>query len=95
MGMLPDFPTPTADQLAIAQPMAQPANLVDQLIQNPVIEEPVVYPALADSGVVVPLSNPKTTIVPFILDEEMMTTSRVLWLDALAQVGNRVRLLSL
>ncbi|KAB2595635.1 hypothetical protein D8674_031085 [Pyrus ussuriensis x Pyrus communis] len=72
--------------------MAQPANLVDQLVQNPTIEEPIVYPvidpqldavviaigpnailvkALADSVVSAPLSNLKTIIAPFILDEEV------------------------
>lgn len=58
--------------------------LVDQLVQNPVIEELVVHPvidlqpdtavpidAVADLATTAPLSNLKTTIAPFILDEEV------------------------
>ncbi|TQD73861.1 hypothetical protein C1H46_040611 [Malus baccata] len=87
MGILLDFLAPIADQLAIAQP----ANLVDQLVQKPTVEEPVVHHVIdlqpdaaiigirssfvpveevADSATTTPLSNPKTTIALFILDEE-------------------------
>lgn len=46
MGTLPDFLALTVDQPTIAQPTTQPADLVDQLVENPTIEERVVHPVI-------------------------------------------------
>ncbi|RXH75398.1 hypothetical protein DVH24_030119 [Malus domestica] len=74
VGTLPDFPPPTADQMATIQPMTQPVDVVDPQLDAAVIGlelGAILVEAVADSTVVAPLSNPKTITPPFILDKEV------------------------
>ncbi|KAB2599858.1 hypothetical protein D8674_010129 [Pyrus ussuriensis x Pyrus communis] len=87
MGMPPDFPTPTAHQLATTQPTTQATDLVDQLEQNSTFEEPVVHPVIDPQSDAVVIRVGLGTILVEVVANSAATKARLLHPLCPVQVG--------